>query len=593
MEGFLFKKGRGQSGFLGRKNWKRRWCVLEGQFLTYYDDFDKNAQKPTEKKGMVPVRGCTVEEFKAKDKNFQFVLKHETRNPLYMSADDAKLMKTWMTALERAAKTLHDGPMSIDFTEYYSIFGLDVAENPTTSQLNRAYRKTCLKCHPDKGGDVNEFKKVQEAFEILTSKLEEEEEEKLYKNIFFDAVIEKGPPGVGFGMVVVEDAKRQLISVKDVLKTMNLKSITAESKGSVHKGDIIVKIGDDEITGWTLTRIVQRLNDFRVPVNSDIQLRFSRRVKIIEDEPEEEQGGGFTDADENASAPNTACHGTERENRESDAPPSDNNNAWFNSMNDIDEDEPPPPSDDGSHRRGNASKPANSGSYGDIDEDEDGVAFDAQSCGNASDIKGRKGRVTSPAPEEEEDQEFHVAEGNWEDVMENPIRRATIESAGEDLHAEFMEMSKTLKDVIAQRDALKAQVDEMKEIIRNQRSEKRAMLKQLELAEQDCEDAERREADAMIQVKEISYQNQQSKEEVSQMGRDAAQVASLLKRQKDIPVSRDFEIFLDRNGYSQKNVSSPAASAQRTALRAAAALDKNGSVLRKWSLEVILLHVGF
>jgi hypothetical protein len=30
MEGFLLKKARGESGF-GRRNWKRRWFVLEDQ----------------------------------------------------------------------------------------------------------------------------------------------------------------------------------------------------------------------------------------------------------------------------------------------------------------------------------------------------------------------------------------------------------------------------------------------------------------------------------------------------------------------------------------------------------------------------------
>ena len=30
MEGFLLKKARGESGF-GRRNWKRRWFILEDQ----------------------------------------------------------------------------------------------------------------------------------------------------------------------------------------------------------------------------------------------------------------------------------------------------------------------------------------------------------------------------------------------------------------------------------------------------------------------------------------------------------------------------------------------------------------------------------
>lgn len=39
MEGFLFKKGSGEEIF-GRRNWKKRWFILEGNYLTYYEDFD-------------------------------------------------------------------------------------------------------------------------------------------------------------------------------------------------------------------------------------------------------------------------------------------------------------------------------------------------------------------------------------------------------------------------------------------------------------------------------------------------------------------------------------------------------------------------
>lgn len=585
MEGYLFKKGRGQSGFLGRKNWKRRWCVLEGQFLTYYEDFNKKTQKPTDKKGMVPVRGCTVELINNKEKNFQFVLKHETRDPLFMSADDEKIMKTWITALERAAKSLHDGPVSIDFTEYYQIFGLNMADNPTASQINRAYRKTCLKCHPDKGGDPNEFKRVQEAFEILTSKLEEEEEDKLYKTIYFDTVIEKGPPGVGFGMVVAEIPNRQVIFVKDVLKTMNLKSISEEGRGAVAKGDILVKIGDDDITGWTLTRLVQRLNDFRVPVNTDVQLRFSRRVKIVEDEPQ--PSGDFGDIDEGEPVGPPYSQPEAPQDDGPSAPPV-YTPGEPGGMNDIDEDTYVPSASSGQGNAGSAEPPMpppqSNGWFDGVDDDEE-PPEDNQSDRAYETAKAAAESAYMP------EEEFYAAEGDWEDVMDNPARRATIESAGEDLQAEFTEMSNTLKDVIAQRDKLKMELDEMKEIIRHQKSEKKALLKQLELAEQDCEGAESREADAVLQLKEISYQNQQSKEEVSQMVKDSAHVASLLKRSKDIPVPREFEVYLDRNGYAQGNLTSPAVMAQRTALRTAAAVDKNGSVLRKWSLEVCSLSL--
>ena len=35
---------------------------------------------------------------------------------------------------------------------------------------------------------------------------------------------------------------------------MNLVSISEESGGTVKKDDVIIKIGDDNLTGWTLMR---------------------------------------------------------------------------------------------------------------------------------------------------------------------------------------------------------------------------------------------------------------------------------------------------------------------------------------------------
>lgn len=79
----------------------------------------------------------------------------------------------------------------MDFKPYYDLLELDIEDNPTASQINRAYRKLALKVHPDKGGDILEFKKIQEAVEILTSKLEEDEKEKLYETIYITARITK------------------------------------------------------------------------------------------------------------------------------------------------------------------------------------------------------------------------------------------------------------------------------------------------------------------------------------------------------------------------------------------------------------------
>jgi DnaJ family protein A protein 2 len=51
-------------------------------------------------------------------------------------------------------------------SDYYNILG--VSKNATESEIQRAYKKAALKNHPDKGGDTEVFKNINEAKEVLT-----------------------------------------------------------------------------------------------------------------------------------------------------------------------------------------------------------------------------------------------------------------------------------------------------------------------------------------------------------------------------------------------------------------------------------------
>lgn len=51
--------------------------------------------------------------------------------------------------------------------DYYKI--LDVSKSASADEIKKAYRKMALKYHPDRGGDQEKFKEVNEAYQILSN----------------------------------------------------------------------------------------------------------------------------------------------------------------------------------------------------------------------------------------------------------------------------------------------------------------------------------------------------------------------------------------------------------------------------------------
>eukprot|EP00798_Chlamydomonas_sp_ICE-L_P014207 gene14207-20177_t len=79
-----------------------------------------------------------------------------------------------------------------DSTGYYTTLGVD--KNATPDELKKAHRKLALKCHPDKGGDPETFKKINEAYSVL----KDEEKRQIYDEYGEDA-IKEGMGGGGGG----------------------------------------------------------------------------------------------------------------------------------------------------------------------------------------------------------------------------------------------------------------------------------------------------------------------------------------------------------------------------------------------------------
>lgn len=85
---------------------------------------------------------------------------------------------------------------------YYKILG--ISQQASQSEIKKAYYKLAHKLHPDKGGDGNQFKEINEAYQVLSNKDKRAQYDK-FGRVFdrgagpgFDFQWSWGKPGTGF-----------------------------------------------------------------------------------------------------------------------------------------------------------------------------------------------------------------------------------------------------------------------------------------------------------------------------------------------------------------------------------------------------------
>ncbi|GMH43372.1 hypothetical protein BSKO_11294 [Bryopsis sp. KO-2023] len=78
-------------------------------------------------------------------------------------------------------------------TRYYELLGAE--KSATEQELKKLHRKLALKHHPDKGGDPEKFKEINEAYEVL----KDSEKRKIYDEYGEDAIKEGAANGGGGG----------------------------------------------------------------------------------------------------------------------------------------------------------------------------------------------------------------------------------------------------------------------------------------------------------------------------------------------------------------------------------------------------------
>jgi len=99
---------------------------------------------------------------------------HDWSNPVIVSVAVGDCEPRFSSAKRVLAKeNVRQNHEPANTTELYEILG--VAKTASTSQIKKAYRKLALQKHPDKGGDPEDFKKIQDAYECTSQVMKDEE----------------------------------------------------------------------------------------------------------------------------------------------------------------------------------------------------------------------------------------------------------------------------------------------------------------------------------------------------------------------------------------------------------------------------------
>ena len=81
--------------------------------------------------------------------------------------------------------------------DYYQILG--VTKNATQEDIKKAYRKLAHQYHPDKGGDEQKFKEINEAYQVLSNSEKRQQYDQFGRNFEGGTGFQGGQPGWDFG----------------------------------------------------------------------------------------------------------------------------------------------------------------------------------------------------------------------------------------------------------------------------------------------------------------------------------------------------------------------------------------------------------
>ena len=198
LQGWLWRKwdGKGKFWRLASAQWQRVWCVLDGAFLYFHDNHAAMGAKARPKAVLaihdanvmlVPPPagqslGSSGNNSEIENRPAQYAhcieLSHGERRTVWFACDSAEDKRVWAFAMSAAAQGPVNAPPTLK--PYWEALGITASVAEETcgvggsilrrrASVTRAYRRAALKAHPDRGGDVDKFKVIVEAYEVLSA----------------------------------------------------------------------------------------------------------------------------------------------------------------------------------------------------------------------------------------------------------------------------------------------------------------------------------------------------------------------------------------------------------------------------------------
>ena len=281
MEGYLYRRTRSNHA------WVKRWFLLEDSTLTYYEDLNKK------KRDSFSI-DCNwhLKRITAKDRRHAFILTHEDENSLYLSAENDYEMDLWMEQLRDLIRSTD--PKSFDFHSnngqgYYQILnmhndmarGLILTAQDLTKYYHDQVKQIMDRARRTNFADDDEVDLEEQVHEAKRayyelSKKHFEVNKYDFRHFKYEVTLTKNSEGK-LGLTLAESPRLGRVVIRDIDRPNLTKSCLSNSaKGDMSTHDAIVAIDNELVHTWTLPRIVQRLNEFRLKKGESIKIEFAR-----------------------------------------------------------------------------------------------------------------------------------------------------------------------------------------------------------------------------------------------------------------------------------------------------------------------------